>query len=70
MTRRQFGLIALALMIAYAILFFTGRDPVCAIGYVGRAGIDCAPAPKLLEPRPGGGFTVMLTFPIREAPLL
>lgn len=61
MTRRQFEFIALALLIAYAILFFTARDPVCPIGYVGRAGIDCAsppPTPKLLEPRPGGGFMV------------
>ena len=60
MTRRQFEFIALALLIAYAILFFTARNPVCLIGHVSRRSIECAPAPKLLEPRPGGGFTVML----------
>jgi hypothetical protein len=61
MTQRRFELIFLALAILYAVLYFTARDPVCPIGYIGRAGIDCAPlppAPKLLEPRPGGGFTV------------
>ncbi|BCJ90080.1 hypothetical protein IZ6_08150 [Terrihabitans soli] len=60
MTKRQFELIALALVIGYLILFFYARDPVCRIGQIGRAGIECAPPPPppKLEQRPGGGFTV------------
>jgi hypothetical protein len=60
MTQRRFELIALLLVIGYAILFFTARDPVCPIGSASRVSIRCAPAPKVLEPRPNGGFTVML----------
>jgi hypothetical protein len=57
MTKRQFELIALALVIAYAILFFTARNPVCRIGGVSGSGIACAPAPPppKLEQRPAAG---------------
>lgn len=62
MTQRQLGFVALALTLAYAVAFFTLRDPVCRIGSVSRASIGCAPPPApIYERRHPAGRVVMLS---------
>lgn len=68
-SQRKLELFALALVIAYAVAYFVGREPVCEIGSVGRASVSCRPLPPApkQEKRPGGGFLVLLGGPSGKA---
>jgi hypothetical protein len=67
MTKRQFDLIALALLVTYFAAYYFIHRPACKTGQRSLAGFSCQPPHprKILEPRPGGGFVAMLSRPSR-----